>query len=137
VFFLDGSSEQPDMDIKGVLKAILPIDVRAKENVQKAIKSESTTDRDANGQTASGDQGQEQHGPMSEEQLKKALEHLKGLAVVKDNNLTVQLTEAEGKKFVLIKEPNGKVVRRIPESELWSLQIVKDTEKGQLLRKTA
>lgn len=126
------------MDIKGVLKAVLPIDVRAKSNVEKTIKTDNTADRDANGQMAQdGQQKEKEHPPMSEEQLKKALEHLKNLAVVKDNNLTVQLTQKDGKNFVLIKEPTGKVVRNIPESELWTLQVVKDTEKGQLLRKTA
>jgi len=126
------------MDIKGVLKAVLPLDVRATKGPEKTIKTDSTTDRDANGQMFQGEQQQQpEHGPMSEEQLKKAMDHLKGLAVVKDNHLKVELIQVEGKNFVLIKELNGKVVRRIPESELWSLQVVKDSEKGQLLRKTA
>ena len=125
------------MEVKNVLGAILPIGIRGKEKVEKTIKSDSTSaDRDANGQMASG--GDQQHRePMSEEQLKKAIEHLKSHAVVKDQNLTVQLLESEGKKFVLIKEPSGKTIRRIPESELWTLQVVKDNEKGQLLQKTA
>lgn len=126
------------MDIKNVLKTVLPMGVNPKTKVEKAIKTDSTTDRDANGQAAYGqNQGEKEKPPMTEEQLKKAIEHLKGLAVVKENNLSVFLTEHEGKKFVLIKEPDGKVVRRIPEAELWTLQVVKDSEKGQLLRKTA
>ena len=125
------------MDIKGVLKAVLPLDVRATKGPEKTIKTDSATDRDANGQMFQGEQQQPEHGPMSEEQLKKAMNHLKSLAIVKDNHLKVELVQVEGKNFVLIKELSGKVVRRIPESELWSLQVVKDSEKGQLLRKTA
>ncbi|GIL16777.1 MAG: hypothetical protein BroJett040_05280 [Oligoflexia bacterium] len=126
------------MDIKNVLKSVLPIGVNPKAKVEKAIKTDSTTDRDANGQTGYGQQQREKEKPpMTDEQLKKAMDHLKNLAVVKDHNLSVVLTELEGKKFVLIKEPSGKVVRRIAEAELWTLQVVKDTEKGQLLRKTA
>lgn len=123
------------MDVKNVLGAVVPI-IRGKERVEKTIKSDATADRDANGQMASGGD-QQQHPPMSDEQLKKAIEHLKAHAVVKEQNLTVQLYEAEGRKFVLIKEPSGKIVRRIPEAELWTLQVVKDNEKGQLLQKTA
>lgn len=80
----------------------------------------------------------EQKPPMSDEQLKKAMEHLKSLPVVKDHQLLLELfTNEGGKRFVLLKEPNGKLIRRIPEDELWTLQVVKETEKGQLLRKTA
>lgn len=125
------------MDIKNVLNAILPIGVNPKSKVEKTIKTDSTTDRDANGQMGYDQQGEKEKPPMTDEQLKKAMDHLKNLAVVKDHNLSVVLTELEGKKFVLIKEPSGKVVRRIAEAELWTLQVVKDTEKGQLLRKTA
>lgn len=125
------------MDIKGVLKAVLPIDIRAK-SAEKTIKMDSTTDRDANGQMFQGGQQQEkEHPPMTEEQLKKALEHLKAHSVVKEQNLTVVLAKIEEKNFVIIKDLSGKIVRKIPESELWSLQVVKDSEKGQLLRKTA
>jgi uncharacterized FlaG/YvyC family protein len=124
------------MDVKNVLGGVTPINIRGKEKVEKTIKSDSTSDRDANGQMASGGD-QQQHPPMTDEQLKKAIEHLKAHAVVREQNLSVQLYEIEGKKFVLIKEPSGKVVRRIPESELWTLQVVKDNEKGQLLQKTA
>lgn len=124
------------MDIKNALNAVLPLSLRAKDKIEKTIKSDSTTDRDADGRQAFGGGG-DQHPPMSEEQMKKALDHLRGLQVVKDNNLSVELAEVEGKKFVFIKEPDGKVVRRISENELWSLQSVRDTAKGQLLRKTA
>ena len=126
------------MDIKNALNAILPLNLRAKDRVEKAIKSESATDRDANGQQAYNQQNeQDNHGPMTDEQFAKALEHLKNLAVVKDNNLSVVPTVVDGKKFVLIKEPDGKVVRKIAENELWSLQVVRESKKGQLLRRTA
>lgn len=127
------------MDIKNALNAILPISLRTKDNVSKAIKSDMMADRDGNGQMPNGGQPQPQQdpGPMSDELLKKALEHFQSLPLVKENNLTVELVVMDGKKFVLIKEPNGKIVRRIKESELWSLQVVKGTDKGQLLSKTA
>lgn len=124
------------MDIKNALNQILPLNIRAKDQVQKSIKSDSTTDRDANGQQAFGE-NPEHHEPMSDEQLQKAMDHLKGLAAVKDNSLVVELLVVENRRFVLLKEPSGKVIRRIPEAELWSLQILQDDKKGQILNKSA
>ncbi len=103
---------------------------------EKAIKSDSTTDRDANGQQAGGGEEQRRE-PMSDEQFEKALAHLRGLPVVKDHNLEVDVQNQNEKRFILLKEPTGKVVRRIPEAELWSLLRVKPNEKGQILRKSA
>lgn len=105
--------------------------------MERTIKSDSATDRDANGQMPQGEGEREKHPPMSEDQLKRSLEHLRNLSVVKDHGLTVELVNQEGKNFVLIKEPTGKVVRRIQEQELWALKDAKETEKGQLLRRTA
>lgn len=128
------------MDIKNALNAILPLSLRAKPEATKEIKAGETNDRDANGQMAY-DQNQQQHRePMTEEQLQKALQHLKDLPAVKEHNLSVELFEQNGKKFVLLKEPNGKVIRKIPEIELWTLPVMTESEpnkKGQLLRKLA
>ena len=124
------------MDIKSALNAVVPISIRTKDKIDRAIKSDSTTDRDANGQMPGGGE-QQQQGPMSDEQMQKALEHLQSLQAVKDHQLTVEVMEVGERKFVLIKEPDGKIVRRISEHELWSLKDVSPTDKGQLLRKTA
>jgi uncharacterized FlaG/YvyC family protein len=124
------------MDIKGALNQVIPLNVRAKDNIQKSIKSDSTTDRDPNGQQAFGDQKQE-HGPMSDDQIQKAMEHLRTVGVVKDNHLIVELVIVNDKKFVFLKEPTGKVIRRIPEHELWSLQIMEEDKRGQILNKSA
>lgn len=130
------------MDIKNALNAILPLNNRAKPEESKPIKAGTTTDRDANGQaTYDQNQQQEHREPMSEEQLQKALKAIQEYPAVKEYNLTVELVEQEGKKFVLLKEPDGKVIRRIPEIELWTLPVMTEsdpkTKKGQLLRKTA
>ncbi len=129
------------MDIKNALNAILPPALKKAAPAEKAIKAGNTTDRDANGQMGYDQQKQEHREPMTEEQLKKALEHLKALPAVKEHNLTVELTEIQGKRFVLLKEADGKILRKIPEAELWTLPVMSDSDptkkKGQLLRKTA
>lgn len=124
------------MDLKGIGKPIGPLPIQTRERVERSINSEKTGDREGNGQAAFGD-GQQHHQPMSDEQFQKAKEHLENLQAVKDNHLEVVEYHSEGKRFLLLREPNGKVIRRIPESELWTLQNVKNNEKGQLLSRTA
>ena len=124
------------MDVRNVLGSLIPTNITRKDPADRVIKSDSTTERDGNGQMPFGEGGEEKP-PMSEEQLKKAMEHLANHAAVKENNLSVELQVMDGRNFVIIKEPNGKIVRRIPESDLWTLKDVQDNEKGQLLRKTA
>lgn len=124
------------MDVRNVLGSLIPTNITKKDPTEKAIRSDSTTERDGNGQMPFGEGG-DQKPPMSEEQLKKAVEHLASHAAVKENNLTVELIKVDEKNFVLIKDPSGKVIRRIPEIDLWTLQTVQDNEKGQLLRRTA
>lgn len=102
---------------------------------EKAIKSDSTSDRDANGQQAGGEQ--QHREPMSEEQLQKALEHLRNLPGVKEHQWEVELIFVEDKKFVIVKDSNGNIIRRIPELELWTLHLDSSPGKGQLLKKTA
>lgn len=124
------------MDIRGFAKIFNPLAIQGPERVEKGIKSDTTHDREGNGQMPSGNDS-EHREPMSEDQFEQAIEHLKKHQVFKDNNLEILVQKVESKRFVIIREPNGKVLRRIPESELWSLQAIKDNEKGQLLSKTA
>lgn len=126
------------MNIKGLLGPTISPAIRATEKVDRTIRSDSSHERDANGQQSFGD-GQEKRGPMSEEQLKQAIEHLKALAVVKENKWSVTLTAVEGQRFVLLKDNLGTLIRKIPEAELWTLPIAGNdtTTKGQLLKKTA
>lgn len=124
------------MNIKGFFSNIIPTnEIRSVDRTGKAIQSDSTHDRDANGQE--GYQQQQQHRePMTQEQLEKAMEHLRGLPAMKEHKWTVSLEDTEGVKFVLVKDNLGNVIRRIPELELWSLPT--DTNpRGQLLKRSA
>ena len=128
------------MDIKNALNAILPITNRVREVSQRSLKTGTTSDRDANGQQQYQQQNQnQQRGPMSDEQFKKALEYLQSLDVFKEHSLSIEVIESKSKKIVILKEPDGKVLRRINEEELWTLQVMQNEpqKKGQLLRKTA
>lgn len=127
------------MDIKNALNSILPIQLQKKPAIDRSIKSGDATDRDANGQMGY-DQQKKHQEPMTDEQFEKALKALKELPAVKDHHLTTEVAMIDGKRFVLLKEPTGKLLRKISESELWTLPTMKDSDpnkKGQLLRKTA
>ncbi|MGE0632669.1 MAG: hypothetical protein AB7O96_09690 [Pseudobdellovibrionaceae bacterium] len=130
------------MDVKSALNSILPATTRTRDplKAENRIKSANASDRDANGQEAYQQQKKKDehpNRPMSEGELEKALAHLKSLPVVTNHGLTVAVSVSGNKKFILISEPSGKVVRRIQESELWSLIQAKAEDKGQLLRKAA
>ena len=129
------------MNIKGLLGNMITSPIRSKDGqaspVERAIKSDSTHDRDANAQEFYGQNRKQNQGSMSDEQFKKAVEYLEALSSVKEHKWTVEtIVEAE-KRFVLVKDNLGNVVRRIPESELWSLPFDKDVRTGQLLKKSA
>lgn len=129
------------MNIKGLLGNMVTSPIRNKEGQtkvdrEKPIISDSTHDRDANGQQLY-QQNKQQHGPMSDEQFKKAIEYLEALSSVKEHNWIVEIVVEESKRFVLVKDNLGTVVRKIPESELWSLPFDKDVRTGQLLKKSA
>lgn len=124
------------MDLKGIGKPIGPLPTVSRERVERSISSEKSSDREGNGQASNGSHEQ-QHPPMTDEQFEQAIEHLKSLSVVKENHLEVIVELRENKRLVILKEPSGKVIRRILENELWSLQAVKDSEKGQLISRSA
>ena len=110
--------------------------VRAVDKVDRTIHSDMAQDRDANGQQAFGE-NQKEKPPMSEEQLKKVIEHLMQLPAVKEHKWTVELISEDGKKFVQIKDHLGTLIRRIPEVELWTLGVDEPSNKGQLLKRAA
>ena len=95
------------MDIKKAVSAIIPTQVERVARVERSIKTDSTTDRDANGQQAQGGSDQNKE-PLSNEEMEKVLEYLKNLTVVKDHQLQVLLVMREKKKFVLDKISNTK-----------------------------
>lgn len=115
--------------------------IRNKETATKTertIKSDSTHDRDANGQQLyDQNKKQQQQGSMSEEQFNKAVEYLLSLPSVKEHQWSVEIVNENSKRFVLVKDNLNNIVRRIPESELWSLPFDKDVRTGQLLKKSA
>lgn len=125
------------MNIKGLIPNILAQEIRAIDRTGRAIQSDTAHDRDANGQESYNQQNQEHKEPMSEEQIEKALEHLRSLPSFKEHRWTVELeVDDSGARFAVVQDNLGTVIRRIPELELWSLPTDKDP-RGQLLKRAA
>lgn len=125
------------MNIKGVFGNINTPTMSPVDRIERAIKSDNTHDRDPNGQQTFDGHNQEHKEPMSDEQIEKALEHLRQLAVVKEHHWMIELNVLPHGKFVFVKDSSGNIIRRIPELELWTLPIDSNDPKGQLLKKTA
>lgn len=123
------------MDVKSVRNSINSTLTTAKLDVEKKsqIKSGDTTERDANGQMPG--HGQQDQRELSQEEREKIVAHLKTINGVKDNSLVVRQQEIDGKFFVFIEDPKGKVIRRMNIQDLFHLLVDKDKGKGNILNK--
>jgi uncharacterized FlaG/YvyC family protein len=77
----------------------------------------------------------EQEEPLTDEEFKEALEHLKSLPAIKDNSFVVKVEMKQNVRVILITDFTGKVLRKIPEEDLRQLLKNKGQSKGQLLDK--
>ncbi|UYL10059.1 hypothetical protein B9G69_005645 [Bdellovibrio sp. SKB1291214] len=123
------------MNIKGLIPNIQPSDVKSIDRTGRAIQSDSAHDRDGNGQEAYQQQ-QDQKPPMTPEQLEASMEHLRKLPAFKEHRWTVELEDIGGENFVMVRDNLGTLIRKIPESELWTLPS-DDSPRGQLLKRSA
>ena len=137
MFFSKTSDSDYEMDIRSINGIInnTAATTRADNEKKAEIKSDSSHERDANGQMFRG----QEEGPreLTEEELNRVIETLKAHPGVKDNNLTVSVRAINDKHFVLIEDPTGKVVRRVAAKDLWHLlkDTDKDTKKGRIFNK--
>ncbi len=124
------------MNIKSLSNSLSAMDRSDKaENIQKRVKSENTSaDRDPKGQREKEkDENDKQF--LNDEEMEQALKTLKSFEGIKGSYLKVELVVNEVARHVLITDPQGKIVRRIPESELWPL-VQAAERKGHLIDKT-
>ena len=121
------------MDIKGLARNLIPFPSVKSTKAQDATrKADANNDREGDGQSSNGEQKRRK---LSPEEIQDAVKHLEGLAGVKDNGLRVRLEETDGIIVVYIEDRDGKVVRRIPESDLAILTKNREKKSGNLLNK--
>lgn len=121
------------MNIKGIVGNLLPIDF-AKRDLRK---TRNMPDRDAQQGGQGGGGEPPQHHRFTEEELSAALKILKDFPGIKENNLQVKVERHENRVIVFVEDPTGKVIRRIPDTELWAIYSKKksDSPRGNLLNK--
>lgn len=114
-----------------------PAQVLAKDKIDasKAIKSDNTDDRDANGQQSHSDT--KPHRPLTDEEMGKVVEKLKSNDGIKKHGLEIQVSIENDVKIVKILTPEGQTIRRFIESELYFYLFKDGAEDLQLLRKSA
>lgn len=120
------------MDIKGVFRQVIPFSTAKTEEAKAKSKLDADNDKEGNGQSAGEEQKRRQ---LSPEQLEEAIQYLEGLPGVKDNNLTVRKETKDGITIVYVEDRSGKIVRRIPESELAALTANREKKSGHLLNR--
>ena len=128
------------MNIKGLGGANLSQPPLSPVNkVDPTIRSDIAHDRDANGRQDPNNRKQDQRSKeLTEEEFEKAMKHLQSLAVVQEHKWTIHSETIEKNRFLLVKDNLGNVIRRIPESELHTLNLFDEVVgKGHLLDKAA
>jgi uncharacterized FlaG/YvyC family protein len=106
--------------------------VKAPEN-QSALKTHDTADRDADGRMFQGNKKRK----VTEEELKKIIDSLKANPGVVANHLIVMLAQENEVQVILIKSPEGQVLRRITEENFYQFLDNMDLANGRILNKAA
>jgi hypothetical protein len=129
------------MNIKGLLNPIhLTTGTKSTEAVQqneRAIKSDNTNERDANGQEFYSKQKKKHR--MTIEQFRRALALLNQKPFMTDMKWAAFEVIENEFYFAEVKSEDGTVIRRMSEFDMWELfeDHTVDENKGQLLKKSA
>ena len=120
------------MNIKSLTPSpILPVD--PKQRVEGNARAKASTDRDGNGRQEQKEEESKRHLTQQEfDEAIKALEQTPGL---KSNNLSIKVEVDGDHRVVTIVAPDGQIVRRLSESQLWSATRDKDRQTGKFLDK--
>jgi hypothetical protein len=125
------------MSIRTLSNPITAIDslrsgeTREAKDVKLQISSE---DREADGQRKHEEANK---NPLTDEELKTAMEYLESLPGLKANGLMISIELQGNVKIFFIKDHEGKVVRRIIEWEMRQITQSKDKKTGQIFDKSA
>lgn len=120
------------MNIKSVLPNPVPA-IDPKQKVEKNVRAQSSTDRDADGRRDSAEKEQKRN--LSQQEFDEALKALENLPGLKSSNLSIKVETVGEIRTVLIVAPDGKIVRRLSESQLWAATRDQDRKTGTILDK--
>lgn len=120
------------MNIKSVITSpILPVD--PKNKVEGKVRAQGSTDRDADGRRDQSEPELKRH--LSQQEFDDAIKVLGDHPGLKANDLIIKVEVEGDHKVILILDREGKIVRRLSESQLWSATRDKDRQTGRILDK--
>jgi hypothetical protein len=120
------------MNIKNVVTApILPVD--PKNKVEGNARAKASTDRDANGQRQQPEPELKRH--LTQQEFDDAIKALGETPGLKSNNLSIKVEVQGDHRVIYIVAPDGQIVRRLSESQLWAATRDKDRQTGKFLDK--
>lgn len=122
------------MNIRTVSNPIIPVESLRTGETRDVKMQVSSEDREADGQRKNDEENKD---PLNEEELKKVQEYLDNLTGLKANGLAIEIEQQGEHKVFLIKDHDGKVIRRIIEWEMRQLISDKDKKTGQIFDKSA
>jgi hypothetical protein len=128
------NDETAGMNIRSLSNPVLPVDVVKSGAVRDVKMNVSSEDRDADGRRQ---EKEPEKNPLSEEEMKKALEYLEALPGLKANGLSIEVETSGTMKIFLIKDHNGQIARRIVEWEMRILISDKEKKTGHIFDKSA
>lgn len=121
------------MNIRSLSHIITPISSSAIKEAQQSLRSHDTAERDADGR----EHQSSAQRPVSEEELEKILKSLRENAGIIANNLSVELEVQNEVRVLLIKSPDGHIVRRVSEKDFYQLLETMGQSNGLLISKAA
>lgn len=120
------------MNIKNVAaNPILPLEPKAR--VEGGVRTHNSADRDPNGRQ-DGQEKEPKHR-LTQQEFDDALKVLESNPGLKANGLTIKVEHEDDVRVVKIVDPDGKLVRRLSESQLWLSTRDKDRQTGKILDK--
>ncbi len=120
------------MNIKSVITPPI-FQTEAKARIEANGRTQNSADRDADGKREQGDHEQKRH--LSKQEFDEALRILEDFPGLKSNNLVIKVELEDDHRVILIVDHEGKVVRRLSESQLWSATRDRDKQTGRILDK--
>lgn len=114
-----------------------PAVVLGKEKIEAAntIKSDEADDREANGQQPFSDG--EAHRELTDEEIETVLEKIRSHEGIQKHGLIVKLSVENDQKIVKVEDPEGNVVKRFVERDLFFFLEQPDTKAIKLVDKSA
>ena len=120
------------MNIKLLTPNPIPT-VEPKARVEGSPRMQDAGDRDADGRRERD--GQPEKERLNTQEFDDCLKALGETPGLKANGLLIKVEDSGGARVVLITAPDGQIVRRLTEAQLWAMTRDKERPTGKILDK--